>query len=144
MDGYSCLINSEFKRRNIGDLLGHQIICAALGGRIERDDKNHAFIAEVTYQSGMKVNQLFTHQEFVTNSGEMEVIASTEHCKIAACRHPTRPIRSVQFHPEAVKNVLDYALECGDMSKQERRSFGDANQDLDVASALIDAEAMGN
>jgi GMP synthase-like glutamine amidotransferase len=99
-------------------------------------------MAEVTYQNGKKVNQLFTHQEFVTNSGEMEVIASTEHCKIAACRHPSRPIRSVQFHPEAVKNVLDYALECGDMSEQERGSFGDADQDLDVASALIDAEAM--
>ena len=115
-----------------------------LGGRIERDDKNHAFMAEVTYQNGKKVNQLFTHQEFVTNSGEMEVVASTEHCNIAACRHPSRPIRSVQFHPEAVKNVLDYALECGDMSEQERASFGDANQDLDVASALIDAEAMGD
>ena len=72
----------------------------------------------------------------------MKVVASTEHCKIAACRHPTKPIRSVQFHPEAVEDVLDYALNCGDMSEQERRSFGDANQDQDVASALIHAEGM--
>ena len=30
------------------------------------------------------------------------------------------------------------------MSEQERGSFGDADQDLDVASALIDAEAMSD
>jgi GMP synthase-like glutamine amidotransferase len=143
MDAVVSLIQNS-KAEILGICFGHQIICAAFGGRIERDDMNHAFMAEVTYQNGTKVNQLFTHQEFVTNSGEMEVIASTEHCNIAACRHPTRPIRSVQFHPEAVKNVLDYALQCGDMSEQERRSFGNADQDLDVASALIDAEAMGD
>ena len=125
-----------------GICFGHQIICAAFGGTVERDEKNHAFMAEVIYANGTKVNQLFTHQEFVTNSGEMKVVASTEHCKIAACRHPTKPIRSVQFHPEAVEDVLDYALNCGDMSEQERRSFGDANQDQDVASALIYAEGM--
>jgi GMP synthase-like glutamine amidotransferase len=141
MDDVVSLIRHS-KAEIFGICFGHQIICAAFGGSIERSEHNHAFMAKVTYKNGTQANQLFTHQEFVTNSGEMNVTASTDHCLIAACQHPTRPIRTVQFHPEAVIDVLDYALECGDMSEQERLAFGDANQDQNVTTALIDTEAM--
>ena len=67
----------------------------------------------------------------------MEVLGSAEHCKIAVCKHPTRPIRTVQFHPEAVGSVLEYSVECGDMTKEERTAFGDGKQDLDVTDSLI-------
>lgn len=143
MDDVVSLIRHS-KAEIFGICFGHQIICAAFGGSIERSEHNHAFMAEVTYKNGTQVNQLFTHQEFVTNSGEMNVTASTDHCEIAACQHPTRPIRTVQFHPEAVTDVLDYALDCGDMSEQERLAFGDAHQDQNVTTALIDTEAMND
>ena len=68
----------------------------------------------------MHDSQNFTYlgrRDNVINSGEMEVLGSAEHCKIAVCKHPTRPIRSVQFHPEAVGSVLEYSVECGDMTK---------------------------
>lgn len=143
MDDVVSLIQHS-KAEIFGICFGHQIICAAFGGSIERSRQNHALMTEVTYKNGTQVNQLFTHQEFVTNSGEMDVIASTDHCDIAACQHPTRPIRTVQFHPEAVMSVLEYALECGDMSEQERLAFGDANQDLNVKTALVDTEAMND
>jgi len=120
-----------------GICFGHQIICKALGGEVIRADNNSAFIADVTYTDGTKAKQLFTHQDHVIDSGEMEVIGSTEHCEIAVCKHPIRPIKSVQYHPEAVQSVLEYSLECGDMTQDERNDFGDGIQDFDVTQSLL-------
>ena len=123
-----------------GICFGHQIICKALGGKVIRAENNSAFIADVTYTDGTKAKQLFTHQDHVTDSGEMEVIGSTEHCEIAVCQHPTRPIKTVQYHPEAVQSVLEYSLECGDMTRDERDDFGDGIQDLDVTQSLLSSD----
>ena len=92
-------------------------------------------MAEVTYSDGTSSIQLFTHQDHVVDAGEMKVVGSAEHCEIAACSHPTRLIRTVQYHPEAVKTLLDYSLECGDLTNEERAAFGDG--DLDVTDSLI-------
>ena len=120
-----------------GICFGHQIICKALGGKVIRAQKQSKFISEVSYTDGTSSKQLFTHQDHVTDSGEMEVIGSTEHCEIAVCQHPTRPIKTVQYHPEAVQSVLEYSLECGDMTRDERDDFGDGIQDLDVTQSLL-------
>ena len=113
----------------IGICFGHQIIAASLGGKVERADENSAGVCEVHYNDGKVVNAVFTHQDHVVDAGELEVIASAVHCKIAACRHPHRPILSVQFHPEAVQSVLDDAIECGEMTLIERQQF-DLSQDI--------------
>ncbi len=123
-----------------GICFGHQIICKVLGGEVIRAEEGSSFIAEVTYNDGTKTKQLFTHQDHVVNSGEMEVVGSAEHCKIAVCKHPTRLIRTVQFHPEAVQSVLNYSLECGDMTLSERDAFGDGQQDLDVTKSLLNPD----
>ena len=102
-----------------------------------RAEESSTFMAEVTYNDGTKSKQLFTHQDHVVDSGEMEVLGSAEHCEIAVCKHPTRPIKTVQFHPEAVESVLNYSLECGDMTQTEREAFGDGLQDLDVTQSLL-------
>lgn len=120
-----------------GICFGHQIICKALGGKVTRAPENSSFIANVTYKNGKMTKQLFTHQDHVIDSGEMEVIGSSEHCEIAVCKHPTRPIRSVQFHPEAVASLLEFSVECGDMTSEERSAFGNGKQDLDVTGSLI-------
>ena len=116
-----------------GICFGHQIICKALGGEVIRADSSSKFITEVSYNDGTVGKQLFTHQDHVVDSGEMEVVGSAEHCKIAVCKHPTRQIKTVQYHPEAVHSVLEFSLECGDMSQNERDSFGDGIQDLDLS-----------
>ena len=121
-----------------GICFGHQIICKALGGEVIRAEKDSTFLAEVTYEAGETSRQLFTHQDHVINAGEMEVIGSAEHCEIAVCKHPTRPIRTVQFHPEAVQSLLEYSVECGDMTEEEREVFGDGIQDFDVTDSLIE------
>ena len=136
MDDVARLIR-ECKVPLYGICFGHQIICKALGGEVIRAEEGSSFLADVTYKDGTVKRQLFTHQDHVVDAGEMEVIGSAKHCEIAVCKHPTRPIRTVQFHPEAVKFVLDYSVECGDMSDSERAAFGNGKQDLNVADSLI-------
>ena len=120
-----------------GICFGHQIICKALGGEVVRAESDSKFIAEVKYSNGTSSMQLFTHQDHVIDAGEMNVVGSSEHCKIAVCEHPTRPIRTVQFHPEAVKSLLEFSVECGDMTIEERSVFGNGEQDYNVTDSLI-------
>jgi len=121
-----------------GICFGHQIICKVLGGEVIRAKEKTERMLSVNYNDGRIVNQLFTHQDHVIDSGEMEVIASSTHCDIVACIHPTREIKTVQFHPEAVLSVLDYSVECGDMNKEEREQFGDGIQDLDFSASFFE------
>lgn len=120
-----------------GICFGHQIICSVLGGKVIREEEGSHFIAPVHYIDGRVVDQLFTHQDHVIDAGEMEIIASSEHCEIVACKHPTRDISTVQFHPESVQSVLEHSLLCGDMTAEERMDFGEGSQTLDVAQSLF-------
>ena len=90
-----------------GICFGHQIIAASLGGQVIRADNQSQFVTSVNYDDGSKVDALFTHQDHVIDAGELEVIASADHCPIAACVHPTRPITTVQYHPEASPGPQD-------------------------------------
>ena len=121
----------------IGICFGHQIIAAALGGKVERASKGSHFVSEVKYIDGAVVNAVFTHQDHVVDAGELEVIASAQHCKIAACQHPTRPIRTVQYHPEATSRILSEALKHGDMTKVEAEVFDMSKPLIDVYDSLI-------
>ena len=119
-----------------GICFGHQIIAHALGGKVERAEEDWHFVAEVVDESGDSIIASFAHQEYVVDAGELEVIASSNHCKIAACKHPTRPIHTVQYHPEAVSKVLDAALACGDMNHEERSAYDDKRLTTDVSIAF--------
>ena len=48
-----------------GICFGHQIICKALGGEVERAEEGSSFLADVTYTDGTVKKQLFTHQDHV-------------------------------------------------------------------------------
>ena len=120
-----------------GICFGHQIICKVLGGEVIRAKEKTEGMLSVNYSDGRVVNQLFTHQDHVIEAGEMEVIASSEHCQIVACVHPTREIKTVQFHPEAVLSVLDYSVKCGDLNDEEREKFGEGIQDLDFSASFF-------
>ena len=119
-----------------GICFGHQIIAHAFGGQIVRTETDSHFVAEVTDNAGQSVFASFAHQEHVVDAGELEVVASAAHCEIAACRHPSRPIYTVQYHPEAVGDVLDSALACGDMNQQEREAYDDQRLTTNVSIAF--------
>ena len=121
----------------IGICFGHQIIAAALGGRVERAKEGSHFVSAVNYTDGSVVNAVFTHQDHVVDAGELEVIGSAEHCAIAACQHPTRPIRTVQYHPEATSRILSEALRLGDMTREESEVFDMSKQLINVKDSLL-------
>ena len=121
----------------IGICFGHQIIAAAFGGKVERANEGSHFVAPVEYSDGSIVNAVFTHQDHVVDSGELEVIASAEHCAIAACQHPTRPIRTVQYHPEATPRILSEAIRLGDMTKAEAAVFDMSKSIINVKDSLL-------
>ena len=122
----------------VGICFGHQIIAAALGGRIERAREGSHFVSEVKYNDGTTVNAVFTHQDHVVDSGQLDVIASAEHCLIAACEHPTRPIRTVQYHPEATPRILSEAIRLGDMTQEEADVFDMSRDIINVKQSLLD------
>ena len=122
----------------IGICFGHQIIAAALGGRVERAKEGSHFVSKVNYIDGSQVNAVFTHQDHVVDSGELSVIASAEHCPIAACEHPNRPIRTVQYHPEATSRILSEAIRLGDMTKEEADVFDMSQSIINVKQSLLD------
>ena len=130
----------QAKKPLFGVCFGHQIIAHAFGGRVVRADEDSHFVAEVNDKAGKSVFASFAHQEHVVDAGELEVVASAAHCIIAACRHPTRPIFTVQYHPEAVAEVLDLSLACGDMSEEERDAYDHQRltTNVGVAFALDD------
>lgn len=119
-----------------GICFGHQIIAHAFGGRIMRSTEGSNFVGEVKEADGSTIYAAFAHQEHVIDAGELEVVASADHCKIAACQHPSRPIYTVQYHPEAVTKVLDVALACGDMNEIERAAYQDQLLTTDVSIAF--------
>ena len=121
----------------IGICFGHQIIAAALGGRVERAKEGSHFVSAVNYTDGSVVNAVFTHQDHVVDAGELEVIGSAEHCAIAACQHPTRPKRTVQYHPEATSRILSEALRLGDMTIEESEVFDMSKQLINVKDSLL-------
>ena len=119
-----------------GICFGHQLIAHAFGGRVVRADEDSHFVAEVNDNTGKSVFASFAHQEHVVDAGELEVIASAAHCTIAACRHPHRPIFSVQYHPEAVAEVLDLSLACGEMTQEVRTGYDHQRLTTNVAVAF--------
>ena len=122
----------------VGICFGHQIIAASLGWRVERAIQKSAGVHDVHYHDGKKVKALFTHQDHVIDAGEMEVLASAAHCEIAVCRHPERPIYSVQYHPEAVEEVLNQAIQYGEMTLEERQQFNLDEKLINMTEALLE------
>ena len=136
MDEVADLIR-EVEVPMIGICFGHQIIAASLGGKVIRADNQSQLVAPVYYQDGSEINALFTHQDHVVNSGEMEVIATSKHCGIVACKHPTRNIQTVQYHPEATAEVIAKAVEFGEMSAEEAKVFDLSKNLISLTDALL-------
>ena len=120
----------------IGICFGHQIIAAAFGGKVIRAKEGSHFVSPVTLD-GKQVNAVFTHQDHVIDAGELEVIASADHCSISACVHPTRPITTVQYHPEATSRIISEAIKSGDMTKQEAAVFDMSKPLINVSDSLL-------
>jgi GMP synthase-like glutamine amidotransferase len=120
-----------------GICFGHQIIAKAFGGTVVRAPHSTDLVGEVRYADGHVVHAAFAHQDHVVDAGELVPLAQADHCGIVACMHPTRPIRTVQFHPELTEKVLAKACETGEMTTQEVRGYAMERVSTDVTTALL-------
>ena len=108
--------NAEEHTPILGVCLGHQCICAAFGGRIDRSSPVHGMSSLVHHDrrglftgcpSPMKVGRYHSlHIDRQNVPDELVITAQTEDQIIMGIRHVSRPIFGVQFHPESI--LTDY------------------------------------
>lgn len=93
----------------LGICYGMQLICEALGGRVEHNPAREYGRAEcrVGTPSGLlegvppQTQVWMSHGDQVTSvAGDFEALAATDTCPFAAVRHRLLPIFGLQFHPE--------------------------------------------
>lgn len=131
----------------LGICFGHQLLCKALGGEVERSATRTDAVSPL-FSVGMDTllsptkQGLFTHQDHVTRlpAGARKVI-STRHCENAGMRLAGKPVWGVQFHPEASRAVIEQAHADGDMDAAEYAAF---EPDHDGAELLTAFAALCN
>lgn len=95
----------------LGICYGHQLLASYLGGRVVRAEKEEygpstAFITKPTgVLKGLSKREdvWMSHGDTVASlPPEMEVLAHTENCPVAAFGHRTKPLFGIQWHAEVV------------------------------------------
>jgi GMP synthase (glutamine-hydrolysing) len=130
-----CAIDSDVP--TLGVCFGHQLLCKAMGGEIERAESSSDLVCELekTELGGVdplfagidNLRGLFTHQDHVVSVGEDCItLAHSQHAPIAAVRIRREKhmldAYGVQFHPEAYPEMIQRSLEAGFLSLEESNS----------------------
>ncbi|WP_129113643.1 type 1 glutamine amidotransferase [Halegenticoccus tardaugens] len=105
----------------LGICFGHQLINAALGGEVIKDQRRATFVEMTAVDSGdpilTDVGSIVPvlHSDLVVELGtDMEVIAETEYNEYFCTRHVEQPVWTVQFHPEFTVRVRDQPSDWSD------------------------------
>lgn len=116
----------------LGICYGHQLINHALGGRVEPDRRRATFVEMTAYDeaesgvlTGLEPVVPVLHKDLVTELGEgMTSVARTDYDAHFCSVHETKPVWTVQFHPEytepLVENTPDW--DPGDHTFEESNS----------------------
>ncbi len=104
-----------------GVCLGHQAIGQAFGGKVVRaKEPMHGKISNITHENKgtfkdlpspypvTRYHSLIVEKESLPD--ELEITAETEDGIIMGLSHKTKPIHSVQFHPESIATEQGHAL----------------------------------
>lgn len=103
----------------LGVCLGHQAICVAFGGKVERaPEPRHGKTSPITHDRRGIFHDLpnpFTATRYhslatVDLPDDLEVAARSEDGVVQAIRHRELPITGVQFHPESVMTEVGKEL----------------------------------
>ena len=95
----------------LGLCYGHQLLAYVAGGVVKPAEKREYGITYVTIVRPIGVLEGLSPREEVwmshsdavyTVPEDYEVLAYTENCPVAAFRHKSRPIYSLQWHPEVI------------------------------------------
>jgi GMP synthase (glutamine-hydrolysing) len=93
----------------LGICYGHQLIVDLCGGKVSLGEKNEYGISQATVDNPIGILKGFcgsqkvwmSHADAVyTLPSELQSIAHTENCTVAAMRHMAKSIHGLQWHPE--------------------------------------------
>lgn len=94
-----------------GICFGHQIMAEAFGGKAEKSDAGFIVGVHEYEEQGNSYTAHAMHQDQVVAVPEgATVVASASYCPVAALNYDF-PARSVQFHPEFQKPLVEDAIE---------------------------------
>lgn len=145
-------------RPTLGICFGHQLLCHALGAKIERADKLSSGIWDVELTSEAAADELltthenasscvaglFTHQDHVmTVPDGCSLIGRTEHNGVTAVRVNNAegkplPAWGLQFHPEAAKARIERAYEWGHITEEEFTSMKGEHDGAGILSSFAE------
>lgn len=97
----------------LGICFGHQVVNAALGGEVEHSGRRHAELVRADLDDdpvfdGVEDVVPVLHGDLVVETGDrMETIATADYYDRFATRHCTKPVWTVQYHPEFTPRVED-------------------------------------
>ena len=95
----------------LGLCYGHQLLAQITGSKVEPATCKEYGIAQVTIDKPVGILEGLSNSEQVWMSHgdtvfapppEIESLAHTENCPVAAFRHKTKPIYGLQWHPEVI------------------------------------------
>ena len=95
----------------LGLCYGHQLLAQITGSKVEPATCKEYGIAQVTIDNPVGILEGLNNSEQVWMSHgdtvfapppEIESLAHTENCPVAAFRHKTKPIYGLQWHPEVI------------------------------------------
>ncbi len=124
----------NFEIPTLGICFGHQLLCHALGGEVERAESKSELVCDLEKTGFGSYDQLFdgignlrglfTHQDHVVKVPEdCIVLATSEHSQNAAIRvckdEKMLEAYGVQFHPEAYPELIQRSLEAGYLTLEE-------------------------
>jgi len=143
-------------RPTLGICFGHQLLCHALGAKVERAESLSSGIWDLDFtdigqddelltshvSDDSSVAGLFTHQDHViTVPKSCSLICSTNHNRVTAVRVLSEngeplPSWGVQFHPEAARARIERAHEWGHISDEELASFKGEHDGASILSSF--------
>ncbi len=103
----------------LGICLGHQIIAHHFGGKVKTSETaeygNTEIFVDEEDEIFKGIDRQFiawtSHKDEVCEIPQnFEILSHSEICKCEAMKHKTRPIYSVQFHPEVVHTEKGYKI----------------------------------
>ena len=141
MDGAASLLRAAvaLKLPTLGICFGHQLLCKAFGGEINRATSRTDSVVELEL-SEMGLSDpiftglshpvcLFTHQDHVVDlPSNCAVLGEAPHNSLASIRLNDKygnllPVWGLQFHPEAEKNRIASSVILGHISEEEAKVF---------------------
>jgi GMP synthase (glutamine-hydrolysing) len=149
----------DFAKREVDDgvpllgiCLGHQVLAAAIGGKVVKAQQPEAGFNEIYHNSGWIFKGLpermvvfqYHFDEVAALPAETEVLASSPRSSVQAFKVNDRPAFGVQFHPEislkrglSILSSREQILTQRGFDVKEAMNFGRANYDHELVRSVI-------